>query len=307
MRVAPAGELGVTFWGGPWRRDGGVRRGEVERRRAAAHLDSLGRLLGVAGWAAAAREARGLRDRLLAGAAEVAGADGAAEVAGVTEGFGACGGSQASQSSQGSAGSQGSGGFAGLGGSEGEVARDYARFARRVRRSKVLRWTLRGAGVIEPGPGVPGWMRGDALERCYRWIERAAVAIDELGDSEPGARSGDMSPGPEAGAGAQAEEGAEARSGFGARARAGAGAGAGAAGPGVAGVEPVAGAGPGTAGAESVAGAGSEGAGWRGSAVAVAMLPGLLVGVELGVGRLIVASLDPDVDEVLDGTVVPGE
>ncbi|KAB2346943.1 hypothetical protein [Actinomadura rudentiformis] len=61
----------TAFWDEPWHRllnGERVSRGELARRRAASHLDSLGRLLGVAGWEGAAWSARGLRDDLMAGA-----------------------------------------------------------------------------------------------------------------------------------------------------------------------------------------------------------------------------------------------
>ncbi|MFG2004521.1 hypothetical protein ACGFNU_35760 [Spirillospora sp. NPDC048911] len=66
---------GTAFWDEPWHRlrEGDrVSRGELARRRAAAHLDSLGRLLGVAGWEGPAWAARGLRDDLLTGAGRAA-------------------------------------------------------------------------------------------------------------------------------------------------------------------------------------------------------------------------------------------
>ncbi|MEV4477375.1 hypothetical protein [Nonomuraea sp. NPDC049504] len=59
---------GACFWTEPWVRAAAgerVRTGEAARRRAAAHLDSLGRFLAVAGWPAAAMSARRLRDALL--------------------------------------------------------------------------------------------------------------------------------------------------------------------------------------------------------------------------------------------------
>lgn len=116
VRVLPPGEAGAGFWSG-----GGSA--EAEWRWAAARLDSLGRLLGVAGWPAAAREARGLRDRLLV---------------------------------------------------DRDVGRDHERFARRVRGSWVLRWMLRGVGVV--GDGAPEWMRGDALDRAHRWLDATSGA-----------------------------------------------------------------------------------------------------------------------------------
>ncbi|MFE0699742.1 hypothetical protein [Streptomyces sp. NPDC058872] len=60
-----------AFWNEPWLRalEGEpVTTGEAARRRCAAHLDSLGRLLGVAGWDDAAARARGTRDQVLGGA-----------------------------------------------------------------------------------------------------------------------------------------------------------------------------------------------------------------------------------------------
>ena len=65
------GAGGGSFWDEPWRRAAAgevVATGEAARRRAAAHLDSLGRFLAVAGWDAAATTAGRLRDGLLAGA-----------------------------------------------------------------------------------------------------------------------------------------------------------------------------------------------------------------------------------------------
>ncbi|AZM76297.1 hypothetical protein D1J63_15900 [Streptomyces sp. KPB2] len=66
-----AGGPGDPFWSRPWIRAAAgepVGVGEAARRRAAAHLDSLGRLLSVAGWPAEAVTARRLRDDLLDGA-----------------------------------------------------------------------------------------------------------------------------------------------------------------------------------------------------------------------------------------------
>lgn len=64
------GAGGGSFWDEPWRRAAAGERvatGDAARRRAAAHLDSLGRFLSLAGWGAAAAAARRLRDDLLAG------------------------------------------------------------------------------------------------------------------------------------------------------------------------------------------------------------------------------------------------
>lgn len=67
----PAAAPAHPFWTRPWLRAAAgepVSTGEAVRRRAAAHLDSLGRLLGVAGWPVEATRARRLRDDLLDGA-----------------------------------------------------------------------------------------------------------------------------------------------------------------------------------------------------------------------------------------------
>ncbi|MFD5318862.1 hypothetical protein [Streptomyces sp. NPDC127098] len=67
----PAGAGPLSFWNEPWLR---AARGEptdraaAARRSCAAHLDSVARLLGVAGWPELAHLARRLRDTLLAGA-----------------------------------------------------------------------------------------------------------------------------------------------------------------------------------------------------------------------------------------------
>jgi hypothetical protein len=74
IREAEAVTLGGgdgSFWDEPWRRTAAgehVSTAEAARRRAAARLDSLARLLGVAHWSAAATTARRLRDDVLAGA-----------------------------------------------------------------------------------------------------------------------------------------------------------------------------------------------------------------------------------------------
>jgi hypothetical protein len=60
-----------SFWDEPWLRSAAgeqVTTGNAERRRAASHLDSVGRLLAVAGWESAADQARELRDEIVAGA-----------------------------------------------------------------------------------------------------------------------------------------------------------------------------------------------------------------------------------------------
>ncbi|MCX5302712.1 hypothetical protein OG304_04500 [Streptomyces sp. NBC_00160] len=57
-----------AFWNEPWVRAAAgapVTIGEAARRRCAAHLDSLGRFLGVAGWRDASAKARHARDQVL--------------------------------------------------------------------------------------------------------------------------------------------------------------------------------------------------------------------------------------------------
>ena len=70
VQHAEAGAVGLgegagSFWTEPWRRAAAgepVTTSVAARRRAAAHLDSLGRFLAVAGWDDAAAAARALRD-----------------------------------------------------------------------------------------------------------------------------------------------------------------------------------------------------------------------------------------------------
>jgi hypothetical protein len=71
VRAVGVGGEGRSFWAEPWRRAAAgdlVPAGAAARRRVAAHLDSLGRFLAVAGWGQAAVTARRLRDEALAGA-----------------------------------------------------------------------------------------------------------------------------------------------------------------------------------------------------------------------------------------------
>lgn len=73
--LRPGSAVAEAFWVQPWLRAAAgepVRVGEAARRRAASHLDSLARLLSVAGWHAEAIVARRLRDDVLDGAPAVA-------------------------------------------------------------------------------------------------------------------------------------------------------------------------------------------------------------------------------------------
>jgi hypothetical protein len=180
---------GERFWDEPWLaalEGRHVTRGEASRRKAASHLDSLGRLLAVAGWGSAATQARRLRDRLLWGR------------------------------------------------SSDELLGDFTRFARRVRRSRVLRWMLRDLGMIDPSPEFPRRVQGDVVARLERWLSETQAALNDLDDTS---RLTD-------------DEGPRG---------------------------PV---------------------GERPSQALLAMLPALLAGAELAAARLIVASLDPDLDQV---------
>ncbi|MFF2309989.1 hypothetical protein ACFVVJ_06705 [Streptomyces albidoflavus] len=136
-----------AFWDTPWREAAAgapVTRGEAARRRCAAHLDSLGRLLAVADWPDAATRARRLRDAALAGAP-------AAELAYTTR-----------------------------------------RLARRVGRSRTLRWLTSGIGflprelALAAGVGGPALAAdGDVWRRTVRWLAEAARAADACEDPRP--------------------------------------------------------------------------------------------------------------------------
>lgn len=190
------------FWSEPWLRAASGERvgaGEAARRRAAAHLDSLGRLLTVAGWEAAAVAARRLRDDLLVGVEARA------------------------------------------------LAPRLRPFARRVRASRLLRWSLAGLGVldrkavIEHGVAGPALRAGgDVWARLLGWLEETEAALSEVG-------SGEL-----------------------------------------------------LAGDERVEGPRGRVGGERPPSLALLeVLPDLLLGSELAGARLIVASLDPDPDELL--------
>ncbi|MEV8637547.1 hypothetical protein AB0395_38485 [Streptosporangium sp. NPDC051023] len=149
-RVEVAAGLGEErFWDAPWLaalEGRHVPRGEAARRRAASHLDSLGRLLSVAGWRGAAAESRRLRDRLLWERPH--------------EGL-----------SRGRAGA--------------EVSRDFTGFARRVRRSRLLGWMLRDLGTARPAPGRAVPVPGDVAASLDRWLDETGAALEDLGDRSP--------------------------------------------------------------------------------------------------------------------------
>ncbi|MFE3637854.1 hypothetical protein [Streptomyces sp. NPDC059168] len=189
-----------AFWVQPWLRAAAgepVGVGEAARRRAAAHLDSLARLLSVVGWPAEAIAARRLRDDLLEGAPGVA------------------------------------------------VAPRVERFARRVGRSRTLAWLTRGIGQVgaevarEAGVSGPAARAcGDVSDRYRQWLADIRRDVGRMEEPSPIRPAVDESP-----------------RGW-----------------------------------------------WRDddppSAALIALLPGLLSGAELAAARLIVASLDPDLDEL---------
>jgi hypothetical protein len=193
---------GRPFWDEPWLRalaGERVTRGDAARRRSAAHLDSLARLLAVAGWDAATLAARRLRDDLLAGLDQPA-----AQVR-------------------------------------------LARLARRLLRSRTLRWLTDRLGVLDPpraaeaGPGgSAGPAGGDVTARWTAWLQQAAAVLEAVGDDRPLTPDGDLQ-GPR----------------------------------------------------------GPLGRGVWPSQALLELLPGLVVGAELAAARLIVASLDPDPDELV--------
>jgi hypothetical protein len=131
------------FWDEPWLA-AVATRGAAERRRVAAHLDSLARFLGVAGWRDQADRACVLRDAVLAGRP----AD--------------------------------------------ELKPRFERFARRVGRSRVLRWMTRGLGVIDQSAVVqyglagPAARRpGDVATRVAGWLAETRVALAAMEDPAP--------------------------------------------------------------------------------------------------------------------------
>ncbi|MFI9554546.1 hypothetical protein [Nonomuraea endophytica] len=153
-------EAGRSFWDEPWlaaAEGEPVTRGTAERRRAAAHFDSLGRLLAVAGWPDAARTARRLRDRLLQGDERL------------------LRGEERERLLRGEERER-------LRPGDEDVVADYARFARRVRRSRVLAWMLRGLGQVDMDHA---FLAGDVLDRVHRRLDAAGDAIGRLQDRAP--------------------------------------------------------------------------------------------------------------------------
>lgn len=133
-RVEVAGAAARSFWNEPWRRAASgdpVSTGSASRRRVAAYLDSLARLLTVAGWADAAARARYLRDELLAGAAA------------------------------------------------GELSPRLRPLARRLRRSRTLRWLTDDLGVV-PADASALRARGDVTARWTGWLAAAEQLLPNI-------------------------------------------------------------------------------------------------------------------------------
>lgn len=61
--------------------------------------------------------------------------------------------------------------LAGPEGEHGGPRRAVTSWARRVRRSRVLRWSLAGIGSVPTGAGPPVHLRGDTLDRLHRWLD----------------------------------------------------------------------------------------------------------------------------------------
>jgi hypothetical protein len=202
VEVVGTGE-GVAFWDEPWlaaREGRTVTSGAAARRLAAAHLDSVGRLLGVAGWPSAAARAGRLRDDVLAGRPAA------------------------------------------------RLTASYGAFARRIGRSRLLRWMIRDFGVIDDAvvdrfdlTGPAARHPGDVAARLAGWLAETTAAIAAVDDET--ALAGDEGP-----------------------------------------------RGPVTRAP---------------SAGLIAALPALLEGAEFSAARLIIASLDPDVDQLVAAAVSP--
>lgn len=65
------------------------------------------------------------------------------------------------------------------------TAESLARWARRVRRSRTLRWSLAGVGATADGSTAPAELRGDALGRLHRWLDLILQAFDQPGSRLP--------------------------------------------------------------------------------------------------------------------------
>lgn len=150
--LSAARSIGTPFWhavGDP---------AALQLHTAAAHLDSLARLLAVAGWPSAAERARGLRDRA-------------------------------------------------LGGETGEgLVRDCTRWRRRVARSRLLRWSTDGLGVLTAahaarlgvgGPAARTAEPWDATARWQQWLTEVGRLLEGERAPEAGPRGQpDVSPPP---------------------------------------------------------------------------------------------------------------
>ncbi|MFE5288693.1 hypothetical protein ACFRAQ_27310 [Nocardia sp. NPDC056611] len=152
VSVPGAGHGGEPYWLGPWlraERGEAVGERELRRWRAARALDVVATLLEVAGWEDAAAAGRRFRDDVLAGV----GSPGAQQHG---DGPGAMDHSPELLDSN---------LFA--------VDAGLDRWARRVARSRVLRWSLRDAGRVDGGEGAPPGLVGDTHDRLLAWVAEA--------------------------------------------------------------------------------------------------------------------------------------
>ena len=60
-----------------------------------------------------------------------------------------------------------------------ETAKSFAQWARHVRRSRMLRWSLTGVGATPDDPSTPPALGDDALTRLHTWIASASAAFDQ--------------------------------------------------------------------------------------------------------------------------------
>jgi hypothetical protein len=187
VRLYTAGGELAPWWTSAHRHTPAAEHGHAEPGPVS-RLDSLQRLLFVAGWPAAAVAVRRLRDDL-----------------------------------------------ATTGTATPPVRQAYRRWSRRVRRSRLLRWSTDGIGVL--GPDAPPYLRGDATARWLRWLAQVDAALAEPSHQDAGREQPEM-----------AADAARA---------------------------------------------------------AVDVLPALLIGQELAATRLIVASLDPDIDALVAADLEP--
>ncbi|WP_306362839.1 hypothetical protein [Nocardia sp. CC227C] len=156
-----------SFWLQPWAgRTGVVDGGRVRRRYAAARrVDSVAMLSAVAGWGDVAWAGWRLRDLLL-----------------TDRGMGAARGSEA-------------GVRAACGDFDADEKALGHRWIRRIRRSRTLRWSLRGVGTVADGPGVPPGCAGDTWDRLDARLAEIGCLLSGSGTIASGIDRSDRAPG----------------------------------------------------------------------------------------------------------------